>query len=229
MRHRQMIIVAAMMVSLTACSGGGAEATTQPAIPTSAPADGGISPASGAYEQSQVMSQHAALSLTVASSGDLNGARQHAEHVINIIVGESSGDQFGIAYGDHDGNGTAENPGDGIGVWPYTNDAVAQLDSLLASPDTPEDQKPPLTSARQCLVNLREQAKVVLDRAQAVMASSDVSSAASVAEAMAAAADAGALGIDSDGSSTIDPIAGECGAEQAYDILSLNIPELIQP
>jgi hypothetical protein len=228
-RHSRMIIGVVLLVALVGCSGGGAAATDLPPAPTGDGVETGVSPVSGAYTQSQVASQHAALGLTAATGGDLNGARQHAEHVINIIVGETSGDQFGIAFGDHDGNGTAENPGDGVGVWPYTNDAIAQLDALLEGVDTPEDQKPHLTTARQCLINLREQAKVALDQAQAVLASPDAPSAASAAQTMAAAADAGALGIDADGNGSTDPIVGECGAEQAYDVLSLNIPTMIQP
>lgn len=228
MKFRHILIGLLVILSLAACSGGTAP-TELPPAPTDSAAEAVVSPISGAYAQSQLMSQHGALALAAATGNDLPGARQHAEHVINIIVGESSGDQFGIAFGDHDGNGTAENPGDGIGVWPYTNDAIAQLDALLEGVDTPESQKAPLTSARQCLVNLREQAKVTLDQAQAVLAGADAPAAASAAQIMAASADAGALGIDSDGNSSIDPIVGECGAEQAYDILSLNIPTLITP
>jgi hypothetical protein len=229
-RRWHLMIGAVLIVSLIGCSGGGADPTELPPAPTTDTAgETVVSPVSGAYTQSQIMSQHSALALTAAAGDDFNGARQHAEHVINIIVGESSGTQFGVAFGDHDGSGTAENPGDGIGVWPYTNDAIAQLDSLLEGVDTPEEQKPFLTSARQCLINLREQAKIALEQAQAVIASTDAASAAAPAEIMASAADAGALGIDADGSTVVDPIVGECGAEQAYDILTLNVPTLIQP
>ena len=50
-------------------------------------------------------------------AGDLQGARRHAEHVLNVLAL----DQFG----DMDGSGLAENPGDDVGVRRYVEQATA--------------------------------------------------------------------------------------------------------
>jgi hypothetical protein len=47
-------------------------------------------------------------------SDNLQGAKQHSEHVINIIEGRE-----GELFADWDGNGAAENPGDAVGLLNY--------------------------------------------------------------------------------------------------------------
>jgi hypothetical protein len=172
----------------------------------------------GAKSQSGVAAEHSQLALDAARGGDLAGAQRHAEHVINIIVGENSGDQFGIAYGDHNGDGTAENPGNGFGVWPYINEAILRLDTIIESPDGWPWTKDHARQARQCLVNAREQSQTALTHAQELLAASTAEGAAAAAEAMWNAANASFVGVDADGNGTVDPIAGECGATQAYQL-----------
>jgi hypothetical protein len=57
---------------------------------------------------------HAGLA---ASAGTIDGIRQHLEHVINAIEGPN-----GANYGDLDGNGAAEDVGDGVGILPHAAD-----------------------------------------------------------------------------------------------------------
>ncbi len=57
---------------------------------------------------------------------DLVEARRHAEHVLNIVVGKAG--QF---YGDRDGDGFPQNPGDGFGVIPYLDRIESALTTLL--------------------------------------------------------------------------------------------------
>ena len=68
--------------------------------------------------QVDLAQQHTQLMKDALDAGDHEGARQHAEHAINIIEGVD-GDNFG----DLDGNGRAENPGDDVGVQNYLADA----------------------------------------------------------------------------------------------------------
>ncbi|HSB88718.1 MAG TPA: serine/threonine-protein kinase, partial [Anaerolineales bacterium] len=68
----------------------------------------------GAASQAKSYDSHRGFSIDDLGRGNLVGARQHAEHTINIAVGEGSPD-----FGDWDGNGNAQNPGDGFGLMRY--------------------------------------------------------------------------------------------------------------
>lgn len=82
----------------------------QPATPNS------TAYALGMLSQTEVAVQHVVNAVNSAAIGSLPGARAHLEHVINILGGK---------HGDHDGNGGAENPGDGFGVRAYAEQAAA--------------------------------------------------------------------------------------------------------
>jgi tRNA A-37 threonylcarbamoyl transferase component Bud32 len=74
---------------------------------------------------------HQGYVLDSINQSNLPAAKQHAEHVINISEGRSGPD-----YGDWNGDGRVENPGDDVGLIPY----LALLRSLVAgSPDPPPD------------------------------------------------------------------------------------------
>jgi serine/threonine-protein kinase len=57
---------------------------------------------------------HLGFAINSINSGSLEGGKAHAEHVINITVGRE-----GQEYGDWNGNGLAENPGDDVGLRTY--------------------------------------------------------------------------------------------------------------
>jgi hypothetical protein len=215
-----MLVLVFTAVLLTACGGAGESVD---------PVQLGGPHIAGAFEQSQLATEHSRLGADAAQSGDLDGARQHAEHVINIIVGENSGDQFGVAFGDQDNNGTAENPGDGVGVWPYTNDAIMQIDTVIVGTSFDAEAKNRLGEARQCLVNLREQMKLALADAQSVLGAADTTAMMPLADTMVKHANDGTNGVDADGDGNIALTAGECGAQQALDIVSSYAPALLAP
>ena len=84
----------------------------------------------GLREQTGVALLHAGLAV---DSTMLAEVHQHAEHVVNIIEGSG-----GPNYGDLDGNGAAENPGDGFGVLSYAEDAMVHAElATAAAPDDP--------------------------------------------------------------------------------------------
>ncbi|MBN1890771.1 MAG: anti-sigma factor [Thermoflexales bacterium] len=89
----------------------------------------------GLVEQSNVAVQHVQNAVNAAAIGSLPEMRVHLEHVINILEGAG-----GSRFGDHDGNGQAQNPGDGFGVRTY----AAQIASLY-----PDD--PPMGAAAQAV------------------------------------------------------------------------------
>jgi hypothetical protein len=78
----------------------------------------------GMIAQTDVGIQHVQNAVNAAAIGALPETRIHLEHVVNIFEGAA-----GPRFGDHDGNGNAENPGDGFGVVGY----VGQITTLLGS------------------------------------------------------------------------------------------------
>lgn len=71
-----------------------------------------------AEEQALIAIEHATLLQDALTAGDLDEAKLHAEHVVNILDGED-----GEHFGDLDGDGRAQNPGDGVGVRAYLEGA----------------------------------------------------------------------------------------------------------
>jgi hypothetical protein len=57
---------------------------------------------------------HAATLREAAAAGDLDAMRRKAEHLVNMMEG-----QRGASFGDHNRDGRAEDPGDGVGFLPY--------------------------------------------------------------------------------------------------------------
>ena len=75
---------------------------------------------------------HAAELSESVRRGNLQTVKRHAEHLVNLIEGES-----GEHYGDLDGSGFVEDPGDGIGLLNYLQSAASvsddeQIESLAA-------------------------------------------------------------------------------------------------
>lgn len=64
---------------------------------------------------------HAAILREAAVTGDLDGVHRKAEHLVNLMEGTR-----GAAFGDLDGSGRAEDPGDGVGLLPYAWGALTQ-------------------------------------------------------------------------------------------------------
>ena len=55
--------------------------------------------------------------------GNLRTSKPHAEHLVNLIVGEGGGN-----YGDADGDGSLEDPGDGTGLLTYLEEVERAAD-----------------------------------------------------------------------------------------------------
>lgn len=68
----------------------------------------------GLQAQAIHFDSHLEFALEAVANGDLATAKRHAEHLINITEGE-----FGDAFGDVNGDGRVENPGDAFGLVPY--------------------------------------------------------------------------------------------------------------
>lgn len=90
----------------------------------------------GAEEQARLAIDHANLLNDALAAGDLALAQRHAEHVVNILDGET-----GSSFGDLDGDGQAQNPGDGLGVRAYLAGAKAEAEGPALAVDTTGEVK----------------------------------------------------------------------------------------
>jgi len=68
----------------------------------------------GLKTQNDFYNSHLGFATAAILAGDLPKAKTHAEHIININVGNESPD-----YADWNGNGHLENPGNDVGLIPY--------------------------------------------------------------------------------------------------------------
>jgi hypothetical protein len=84
----------------------------------------------GLPQQAQTYDSHQGFALEGIGEGNLAGAKQHSEHVINTIEGREGAD-----YADWDGNGRIENPGDDVGLLPYLLILSDAIESGVATPE----------------------------------------------------------------------------------------------
>lgn len=81
----------------------------------------------GLLAQTDIAAQHIQNASNAAAIGAQAEMRSHLEHIVNIFEGMG-----GPRFGDHDGNGSAENPGDGFGVLGYSG----QIAVILSEQET---------------------------------------------------------------------------------------------
>ena len=82
----------------------------------------------GLRQQSASLRLHSAILREAAVNGDLAGMRRKAEHLVNLIEGST-----GALFGDHDRDGRAEDPGDGVGLLPYAWGALTHTQFAWAA------------------------------------------------------------------------------------------------
>jgi hypothetical protein len=85
----------------------------------------------GLKSQTDVAVQHLQNAVNAAAIGSAKETHVHLEHVINILEGKK-----GARYGDHDGDGVAQNPGDGYGTQAYADEVAKTLGAASGVGDT---------------------------------------------------------------------------------------------
>jgi plastocyanin len=165
-----------------------------------------------AEEQNAIAIEHATLLLDALAVDNLGEAKLHAEHVVNILDGED-----GEHYGDLDGDGRAQNPGDGVGVRVYLEGAREHA-GLAAEADGATDE---VTLHSGHVVIAAENALGWVD--EAIDAAEHVITADTPAEAMPFADELGQLtaditaGRDLNGDNYAAPAPGEGAIATAYE------------
>jgi plastocyanin len=168
----------------------------------------------GLREQAALAADHAQLALDGIAKGDQYVGRLHAEHVLNILNGQNS-DEFG----DLDGNGEAQNPGDGYGVLPYTYNVTEIVDRIAAIPDLSDYIHDAAAGMGICARNISDTwGPQVSEHSKAILNAADAAAAEGSALELVKVASPIAVGVDANGNGEIEAIAGECGAEQLYQL-----------
>ena len=187
----------------------------------------------GLVQQADVLLTHATNAKTWADQGDLAEAKRHTEHAINILVGEDS-----PLFKDWNGDGNLQNPGDGFGILPGTEDLNGDgkvnvgyvkgthdhIKNAANSPDATDNIKARAAQVKSATYNIMGRGNRAypswgsefLYQAMIVLHTEDVNTAKAAAEKMVAFANLILNGQDLDGNGKVDPVIGEGGAKTAY-------------
>jgi plastocyanin len=164
-------------------------------------------------EQSEILATHAQLSLDAIAAGDFPVARIHLEHVNNILVGNESAD-----FGDLNGDGDPQNPGDGFGIWPYAF-RIAVVAGTIAEPGLPDYIRTAAAGIVACAANISDiWGPEAASLAREGLNAADAAAAEGPGLELNNAAKAILGGVDENGNGEIEIAIGECGALQIYQL-----------
>ncbi|MCB9006495.1 MAG: cupredoxin domain-containing protein [Ardenticatenaceae bacterium] len=165
----------------------------------------------GAQAQLALAAEHAGFLLDELANDNIREAQRHAEHVINILDGET-----GPTFGDLDGDSVAQNPGDGLGVRAYLAGAKEHTNLALGAEGVTAEVQ---LHAEHVLIssdNSLARIDAAIGEALRVIASDSAGEAQAAAESLAGLLDAALNGVDANGDGSIAPIVDEGGVVTAY-------------
>ncbi|MCL4858165.1 MAG: fibronectin type III domain-containing protein [Caldilineaceae bacterium] len=171
----------------------------------------------GLVKQAAILHQHAGFAKAAADAGNLNGARLHTEHVLNILYGESDS-----RYGDHDEDGFAENPGDGYGLLHYSSSLSQTLQLAAAAADATPNVQTRVAQVQTTLGNIGSSSEaglwspVLIAAAAELLLAGSATAAQAPATQMVAATNRIYNGTDFNDNGEIEPVENEGGAIVAH-------------
>ena len=173
----------------------------------------------GLDANTRLLNESAQQMLAAFEAGDEAGLHLHAERMLNLILGDQSGD-----YRDWNEDGTIDDPGDGYGLLlngenaGYIQGTFTHADLSLTSPDATQNMLTHGGHVKDCATNLDGWTAQLRDQLRAVLgASLDAPELEGMVREGVALADKIRNGIDVNGNENIEPISGEGGAVTAYE------------
>ncbi|MCI0440809.1 MAG: hypothetical protein L0177_17010 [Chloroflexi bacterium] len=146
------------------------------------------------------------------NSTTLATVRQHLEHTVNIINGGTPQDL--------DGNGTPQNPGDGVGVIGHADNAASQVSAASAAAPNDPLVVPGARDFRTNNENLLMWAREARDKALDGLSRTDINVAkidiGPGVDSVISWLEVARSGFDADADGTIESVTGEGGLNQAY-------------
>jgi plastocyanin/uncharacterized membrane protein YozB (DUF420 family) len=168
--------------------------------------------------QSDELLRHAQFVADAQATGDLAGVKRHAEHVFNLIAGSRD-----PKFGDLNGDGRSQNPGDGFGLVQNGDQAgyiKATSDAAVAAEgtaDANEAIKAHSEHVRITAENIRGWATEAHDLALQIAQANDTTSIKDQAARLVTLSQWINRGNDANGDGAIAPIPGEGGGIVAYE------------
>ncbi|NWG06308.1 MAG: protein kinase [Chloroflexi bacterium] len=152
-------------------------------------------------------------------NGDEATVRKRTEEVINLIVGDQSG-----LYRDYDGDGILDNAdGDGFGSLQngdrlgYIQETALHAKYSAEAEDSTPNIRNFSANMQICIQNMDGWTKEVLPLAQELNDTPFGPEMKPIIERLSVITNNLEYGVDADKDGIIEPIAGECGASQAYE------------
>jgi plastocyanin len=168
--------------------------------------------------QTDELVRHAKFVADAQAAGDLAGVKRHAEHVYNLIAGS-----LDPKFGDLNGDGRSQNPGDGFGLLQNGTQAGylrATADAATAAKNAPDATDAIKVHAEHVLIcteNMQEWAIEARDLALKLAQAGDVAAAKQLSDRLTTLSQWIQRGDDANGDGEIAPIPGEGGGLVAYE------------
>ena len=160
----------------------------------------GVASLQGLRLQAEAARYHAAVLREAAVNGDLPTMRRKAEHLVNMVEG-----QRGAYFGDHNGDGRIEDPGDGVGILTYASGALAQTQVAWAAAQDEQVAEEALAVQRPVQFAL-EWAGFIRDSGLELARTQDAARAQELATAMFDAAERVLAAIDTQGDADLQGV-----------------------
>jgi tRNA A-37 threonylcarbamoyl transferase component Bud32 len=157
---------------------------------------------SGAITEATFAAQHAGLA---SGSTNIGGIQLHTEHAINILRGETV---------DYNGNGRGENPGRGVGVYPFLDRIESRLTEATSATGATISIQTNAEFIRVCLDNTRVRADQVVELGMTFFEADDFDEVLDDAAESSEVAEQIRTGYDLNQNGIIEPFEGECGLDQ---------------
>jgi plastocyanin len=172
----------------------------------------------GVRAQTDELLRHAQFVADAQTKGDLANLKRHAEHVYNLIAGSRD-----PKFGDLNGDGRSQNPGDGFGLLLNGNQAgyiKSTIDTATAAqsaPDATDAIKAHSEHVRISATNMEGWAGEARDLALQLAQAPDAAGVAQQAARLLELSQWLNRGDDANGDGEIAPIPGEGGGVVAYE------------
>jgi hypothetical protein len=172
----------------------------------------------GAEEQTRTAIDHKGFAQESLAAGNLDEAKMHLEHVINILDGED-----GQHFGDLNLDGQTQNPGDGVGVRGYLLNLISEMETLQETADLTGDQQFHAERISTTATNRLDTIEAAIEQARRGIASDTIAEAQPVITESERLLTELLTGSDLDNNGVIDPLLAEGGITQAQALtLMLN-------
>jgi plastocyanin/uncharacterized membrane protein YozB (DUF420 family) len=174
--------------------------------------------ATGLRVQTDELLRHARFVADAQAAGDLAGARRHAEHVYNLIAGS-----LDLQFGDLNGDGRAQNPGDGFGLLAngnqigYIQGTIDAATAAQSAPDATDAVKAHSEHVLICAQNMQGWATEARDLARQITQARDTAAITEQVARLLTLSQWIQRGDDANGDGEIAPIPGEGGGIVAYE------------